>query len=158
MTLDEAYGRSKFVSIDIDSKSIIEYNKVKTMTPISINNNALQVSTNRNFEVTNNSFTYELFERFMMDSGILRDYNTNKFYNIKSFLNDYIMIEDTYTDRKRIDLGVSSDYNPIKLISTDLYTINVDASIYRKVSAFIKVYDNATLNSLCSFICSEKKN
>ena len=155
--IDDILGANdQMVVSGMMSENSITYKKINDSSPLSIDTISLNNSKNRNFDTPGKSFVYEVFERFMKTSGIIRDYNTDRIYNVKELLDTFIMISDTYTDRKRIDIGSKANYNPINLIITDNYTINVDTSVFTKVSAFIKQYDPDTLNSLFGFIISEK--
>ena len=145
------YDKFTLFGSNIDDVEFIKTGKLS----ISADNMSIKQSVNRNFVESEEDFdSYDMliFEK----EGIIRDFNSDIIYNIVSDNGGFITISDTYTDRKRIDISVEMDSaNPVKRLKTDNYDINVDETLYPKISKYIKSITESDLDKLCTLILSK---
>lgn len=146
--------KNKYLNEEIENiLNNIDFDKNINKLAISVNNESMRNSKNRNFVKTNpiDEFVYKnLYES---TTGIVRDFDSDIFYNVIKDIGGHIVISDIYTDRKRIDISIDmNDSNIVKRIKTDRYDIYIDDEIYPKISAYIKDISETEINLLCSLI------
>jgi len=147
------YG-NKFADKDIQ----FEVDKLKPTNlntlSLTIDNESLRNSKNRHFIKDSLAASVESYKNmFESQIGLVRDFDSNIIYTIVNNFGGHIIISDGYTDRKRIDIGISMDVtNPVKTIKTDNYDVIIDEVLYPKISAYLKDVTDSNLNNLCMFI------
>lgn len=125
--------------------------------PISIDNSSIRNSLNRNF-VLPDTQPVEKYEMLIdhPSTGLIKDFDSGKVYDIIKYCGGHFIISDTFTDRKRIDISVEmGSSNVVKRLKTDKFDINVDEALYPTISALIKDISTVELNMLCTLILSK---
>jgi hypothetical protein len=130
----------------------INFNKTNKNQSIAISNDSLRKSKNRNF-IKKDYKNEEYNDLYKSNTGIVRDFDTNTIFNIIKNIGTHIVVSDTFTDVKRIDVSIPMDnINIVKRLKTDKFDINIDEEVYPKISAYLKNISETELNMLCTLI------
>jgi hypothetical protein len=133
----------------------INFNKTNKNQSIAISNDSLRKSKNRNF-IKKDYKNEEYNDLYKSNTGIVRDFDTNTIFNIIKNIGTHIVVSDTFTDVKRIDVSIPMDnINIVKRLKTDKFDINIDEEVYPKISAYLKNISETELNMLCTLILND---